>query len=95
MPEHSRHQKKIIQRYYENRDTIMLDRLSVLVTDLYLAQSEKQRRRLWERVATAMKHLKVKESVAAHILSAQDPAVLAKNLKDWIEQAPSASRPAR
>lgn len=87
MTEYSPHQKEIIKRYYDSRDAIMLDRLSELVTELYLAKTDKQRDRLWNRVAAAMKHLKVKESLATHILDARSPEVLAANLKDWIRQA--------
>jgi len=87
MTEYSPHQKKIIERYYENRDAIMLDRLSELVTELYLAETDKQRQRLWDRVATAMANLKVKESIAAHILKTRSTEVLAANLQDWLKQA--------
>ncbi|MFH1417548.1 MAG: hypothetical protein ABII12_04580 [Planctomycetota bacterium] len=87
MPDHTPHQKKIIERYYENRDAIMLERLSELVTELFLADSDKKKDRLWERVATAMNHLKISGAIAAFILERRDPQVLAANLKDWLRQA--------
>lgn len=86
MADYSRNQKKIIERYYDNRDSIMLEKLSELVTELYLAESDRQRDRLWDRVAAAMKNLKVKDSIAAHILKARSPEVLASHLKDWMKQ---------
>lgn len=87
MADLSRHQKKIVERYYENRDAIMLDRLSELVTELYLADTDRQRDRLWSRVDAAMKNLKIKPSIARHILENRSPESLAANLKDWIARS--------
>jgi hypothetical protein len=84
MADFTRHQKKIIDRYYENQSDIMLTKLSELVGELYLADSDKKRDRLWERVALAMKNLKVKPEIAARILERRDPKVLASHLKDWL-----------
>lgn len=84
MPDLTPHQKKIVERYYDRRDEISLENLSRLVSELYLADSDKKRDRLWERVAAAMKNLKIKEALAAHILAKRSPEVLAANLKDWI-----------
>ncbi len=84
MAEHTRHQKKIIERYYDQRDTIMLGKLSELVTELYLADGDKQLDRLWDRVDKAMKNLNIKESTAAHILRQRSPEVLAAHVKDWL-----------
>ncbi|HVP11220.1 MAG TPA: hypothetical protein VMV94_08565 [Phycisphaerae bacterium] len=85
MPDFTPHQKKIIDRYYEHRDQIMLDKLSQLVSELYLADSDKKRDQLWKRVATALKNLKIDESLRAHILQKRSPEVLAANLRDWIK----------
>ena len=42
--EHSEHQKKVISNYYKNLDTIMLQRLGELVTELYLAKTNGQKK---------------------------------------------------
>lgn len=86
MPDYTSHQKKIIERYYDNRDDIMLQKLSELVSELFLADSERARDRLWQRVALALKNLKVKETLAAHILAKRDIALLAGHLKEWLGQ---------
>ncbi|HPF38899.1 MAG TPA: hypothetical protein P5081_06290 [Phycisphaerae bacterium] len=83
MADYTPHQRKIIDRYYDNRDGIMVNQLSELVTELYLADSDAKRDRLWKRVETAMKNLKIKEGVAAHILQKRSVEVLAKHVKDW------------
>ena len=36
----TKHQQKIIKNYYDNRDAISLQRLSELVTELYLAEGK-------------------------------------------------------
>ncbi len=85
--EYTNYQKKLIERYYDNLDAIALSRLQELVGELYLADSDKKRERLWQRVAAAMDKLKVKPAIAAHILERRDPKILASNLEDWLRNA--------
>ena len=87
MPDYTPHQKKIIERYYDNRDQIMLDRLGEIVTELYLADSEKAQKRLWLRAAKAMEALKIQPRLMEHILAQQKPEVLATNLRAWLSAA--------
>lgn len=87
MAEYSPNQKKIISRYYDHREAIMLEKLSELVSELYLAETDKQRERLWTRAAAAMKNLGVKPSIVAHLLEKRSPEILAANLQDWLKQA--------
>ena len=87
MPDFTRHQKKIIDRYYDQRDTIMLTKLSELVTELYLAETDKKRDQLWGRVEKAMTNLKVKPATAARILDQRKPEVLASYVKEWLATA--------
>jgi hypothetical protein len=47
MPEYSNHQKKIIERYYDQQDVIMLNKLGELVTELYLAETQRKKDQLW------------------------------------------------
>lgn len=81
--EHSNYQKNVIAGYYENRDTIMLQKLGELVTELYLAKSESQKKRLWQRAHKAMVNLKVKPAIIEHIMQQKSVEILAKNLQDW------------
>jgi len=81
--ERSNYQKKVISGYYANLDNIMLGKLSELVTELYLADTENKRRKLWARVEKAMNNLKIPPAIKAHILEKQDVQILAKNLNDW------------
>ena len=81
--EYSQYQKSVISGYYNNLDTIMLGKLGELVTELYLADSQAKKDRLWQRVHKAMVKLKVPPAIINHIMEKQDVEILAKNLQDW------------
>jgi hypothetical protein len=53
--EYSSYQRKIINRYYANFDTIVLTRLSEIATDMVLAAGDdKKLDRLWKRAEQAL-----------------------------------------
>jgi len=85
--DYSEHQQRIISKYYNQLDTIMLQKLQELVGELYLADTDAQRKRLWQRVEKAMANLKVPPDLAAHILEKKDAETLARNLQDWLKQS--------
>ena len=85
--EHSEHQKAVISGYYANLDTIMLQKLGEMVTELYLADTQAKRDRLWQRAHKAMVKLKVPPAIIDHIMNNRDVEVLAKNLQDWLTAA--------
>jgi hypothetical protein len=62
----------------------MLGKLSELVTELYLADTEAKKARLWQRAHKAMVKLKVQPAIIDHIMEKQDVEILAKNLEDWL-----------
>ena len=89
--EYSEYQKGVISGYYSNLDTILLQKLGELVTELYLAETPARRDRLWQRAHKAMLKLKlarrrpgVQPAIVRHIMEKQDVEILAKNLKDWL-----------
>jgi hypothetical protein len=84
--EYTSYQKKAISNYYQNLDQIALQRLQELVTELYLADTDKKKQRLWDQVQKAIKHLKIQPVIAEHILKTRDVQVLAKNLQDWLKK---------
>jgi hypothetical protein len=79
----SKYQKNVVSNYYSNLDTIMLQRLGELVTELYLAETEKKRVSLWDRVHKAMIKLKIPPAIIEHIMKTRSVEILAKNLQDW------------
>jgi len=82
--DYSQYQKAVISEYYDNLDTIMLQKLGELVTELYLADTDTKRDRLWRRAHKAMLRLKVPPAIINHIIEKKDVEILAKNLQDWL-----------
>ncbi|MBQ1337048.1 MAG: hypothetical protein II561_08870 [Thermoguttaceae bacterium] len=70
------YQENIIKRYYENKPEIMLQKLSELATELYLAETPKKRAQLWKRAALALGNLNVAEARIAALVAKDDPAAL-------------------
>ena len=84
--EYSDYQKDVINNYYCNLDAISLTRLSELVSELYLADSDAKRARLWQRAHKAMLRLKIPPVIINHIMTKKDVQILAKNLNDWLSR---------
>ncbi len=82
--DYSQYQKAVISGYYNNLDTIMLQKLGELVTELYLADTRTKQNRLWQRANKAMLKLKVPPAIIDHMMEKKDVQVLAKNLQDWL-----------
>lgn len=75
------YQKKIIKRFYDNRDQLDEQRLSELVAELYLAEGKKKAK-LWDSVRDLLVRLKVPETRIEHILKSQDASILATVVED-------------
>ena len=82
--EYSSYQKKVIQNYYQHKDTIVLTRLQELVTDLYLAETPAKKKKLWQQVEKALDKMKLKPAIKSRILEKQDVKILAQNLQEWL-----------
>ena len=80
--EYSNYQKKIIADYYKTSETRSVANLQEIVTELYLAASEKKREKLWERARKSLTQLGMKPSLVEHIVSTGKPEVLASHVKD-------------
>jgi hypothetical protein len=85
MAKHTPYQEKIIRRYYENKDDIMVQKLSELVTDLYLAEG-KSKKRVWERIAAALTNLKIPDAQIQHLVKADNPTLVANLVKELLEK---------
>ena len=86
MAKHSRYQEKIIKNYYQNREAIAVQRLQELVTELYLSEGKK-REKNWERIVNHLEKLDVKKSTIDHLVSKDDPALVASLLKRMLDKA--------
>ena len=81
MDNFSASQQKIIKRYYNNIDTIQLQKLAETVTDLYLAEGKKVER-LWKTAVTAMQKLEVPQQRIDILVKSQNLELLAKLVKE-------------
>ncbi len=76
--EFSHSQRKIINRYYDNHDTIVATRLGEIVTDIALAEeNQKKLDRLWVRAEQALSKTSIKPETWKKITENRDPKALA------------------
>jgi hypothetical protein len=81
MADFTPYQQKIIKRYYDNLDTLALQRLAEVVGELYLATGKKLER-AWQSAAAAMQKLGVPQSRIDHLLKQRQPALVAEVVKE-------------
>jgi hypothetical protein len=86
MAERTKYQERIIKNYYQNQDTILLQRLGEQVTDLYLAEG-KARDKQWAKVRVSLEKLKVPATRIEHLMTKADPALLADLVKELLAKA--------
>lgn len=76
---YSKYQQKVIRSYYENADSIGLQRAQELVTELYLAEGKK-REKVWESLEKNLAKAGVAADHIAHLREKDDPALVAQLL---------------
>lgn len=69
--------KDIIKRYYEHHDTIQSNKLSEIVSELWLAEGDTSKAKLWERARTALARMGVDPKRVADIIDRRDLEALA------------------
>ncbi len=79
--QYSKFQQKAIKNFYDNREAISLQRLSELVTELYLAEG-KARERQWKFIEAALKKLAMPADRIEHLRKKNDPKLLAKLVEE-------------
>ena len=70
------YQQKVINRFYENRDTIALQRAQELITELYLTEGKK-RVKVWDSLAKNLEKAGVPASQVAHLRESDNPEMVA------------------
>lgn len=77
--EYSRNQRKIIDRYYQNEDSIVATRLAEIVSDMALADGDaKKLDRLWKRAEQALARTKLNAAEVRTVLERRDMIGLGK-----------------
>jgi hypothetical protein len=72
------YQQKVIRNYYANKEAIQGQALADLVSDLYLAGTEKKKASLWTRARSLMSGLGVADAVSNAIVEKRNLAALAQ-----------------
>jgi hypothetical protein len=80
---YSKHQQNIIKNYYENREAISLQRLSELVTELYLAEG-KAREKQWKYILGVLEKLELPAARIEHLRQKDDPRLLAELVEELL-----------
>jgi hypothetical protein len=77
----STRQERIIRNYYQNQESLALQKLSEHVSELYLAEG-KARGQRWKYIATALEKLRVPATRIKHLQEKDDPALVAKLVEE-------------
>lgn len=77
MAERSKYQQNIIKNYYENRESISLQRAQELVTELYLSEGKK-RQKYWKTLEGHLLKLEVKQQTIDNLIKQDDPQLAAQ-----------------
>lgn len=85
MAEYTKFQQKAIKNFYDNRDTIALQRAQELVTELYLSDGKK-RQKYWDSLGTHLLKLGVKQDVIDHLIKQDKPELVANLIKTLLEK---------
>jgi hypothetical protein len=83
MAERTRYQEKIIRNYYENADTIALQKIGEQISELYLSEG-KARERVWKRVSDHLAKLKIPATKIAELVKKDDPTMVARLLEELL-----------
>ena len=78
MSDYTPYQRGIIKRFYEHRDTLALQKLSEIVSNLYLETSEAKKKRAWKSAEAQLLAAGVHEHQVKVICEKQDLDALAK-----------------
>lgn len=89
----SNHQQKIVDRYYDNLDTLALQRVQELVGEIYLAEPGPKKEKLWRTVETHLRKVGAPESQVERVLADQDVKQLAQLVTDMTGRKPGAIAP--
>ncbi len=73
----SRHQQGIVKRYYEHHETIQSNKLSELVSELWLAEDKAQQDKLWGKAQVALMRLNIDARKVADVVNRRDLKALA------------------
>ncbi len=89
----SSYQQGIVKRYYNNLDTISLQRLGELVSDIAVCTDAKKAGDLWQRVHKALQKSPADPLKASRIVAERNIEALAKLVGELSTMKPTEARP--
>ena len=78
--QYSEYQKKVIRSYYDNSNNIKIQKLSELVSNMYIETSEKKKNQGWKKIKKLLLDLKVTEYQTERIIAEKDLEKLSKKI---------------
>jgi hypothetical protein len=78
----SHYQQGIVRRYYDHEESRVSQKLSELVSEIYLASDEKALAKLWKSAETALAKSKLEPARVQRVLQARDVKALAQLAAD-------------
>jgi hypothetical protein len=76
MNDFSKHQQNIIRNFYDNRESIALQKLQENVTELYLAEGKK-RQTVWKRIIGHLEKLEISQKEIDNVVEQDSPELVA------------------
>ena len=80
---YSKFQQNVIKRYYDNQDSIGLQRAQELISELYLSEGKK-REKVWDALGKNLEKAGFPASQIAHLRAQDSPELVAKLLSEKI-----------
>lgn len=91
----SGHQQGIVKRYYDNLDTISLQKLAELVSDIAVCTDARKAGELWQRAHKALQKTPADQLKASRVVAERNVEALAKLVGELSTMKPTgASKPA-
>lgn len=78
--QYTKYQQKIIKGYYDNNETIKVQKLSEMITKMYMETNEKKIESGWKRIKKMLQDLKVSKHQIERITEERNLEMLAKKI---------------
>jgi hypothetical protein len=80
---YSKYQQSVIRNYYNNKDSVSLQRVQELLTDLYLAEGKKKEK-VWDSMFMHLERIGVPADQLKHLKEAKNPELIAQLIQKKI-----------
>ncbi len=85
MAKRSSYQERAIKNFYSNRESIAMQRLQELATELFLSEGKK-RKKQWEYIVTHLQSLGIPQSRIDHLVAQDNAQLLAQLVQELLSK---------